>query len=367
MCKCTNKIIKRILSRYYSCYKHTIYMLRKIFITSILCLCFFVSNAQKEIYEAYAVLNLRSSARVAALGMYFLPWQANDISVSITNPSLLSIINNNQFSVGYIDLFSGIWQGNLAYSHTFDKLGSFSFGLNYINYGNFTRTEANGDVSGSFTANDYMFTVGWGRMLDSNVYIGANFKPIISQYESYSSVALAFDIAATYMSSDRSFTATFMARNFGTQLKAYNNTEEKLPFQLEAGISKKLKHAPFRLYLMATNLQVWDLREDDPLNPRDEIDPFTGVVKKENSFLGFLDNSFRHLNFGVDFEPSKNFRLSFGYSWKQSREMYLEDAFSMAGFSYGFGFNIKKFQISYSRNEYHKYGSPNNLTLLVRL
>lgn len=367
MCKCTNKIINKILSRYYSCYKHTLYMLRKISITLILCLCFFVSKAQQEIYEAYAVLNLRSSARVAALGMDFLPWQANDISVAITNPSLLSNKINNQFSFGYTDLFAGIWQGNIAYAHTFDKIGNFSFGLNYVGYGDFTRTESNGDVSGSFTSNDYMFTIGWGRMLDSNVYIGVNLKPIFSQYESYSSIALAIDLAATYISNDRSFTATFMARNFGTQLKSYNGTEEKLPFELELGFSKKLKHAPFRLFVMATNLQKWDLRENDPLNPRDEIDPFTGEIKKENKFLGILDNSFRHLNFGVNFEPSKNFYLAFGYSWKQSREMYLEDAFSMSGFSYGFGFNIKKFKISYARNEYHIYGSPNHISLLVSI
>jgi len=89
-------------------------MHRKIALTVILCLSFFASNAQKEIYEAYSVLNLRSSARVSALGMDFLPWQANDISVGITNPSLLSIRNNNQFSIGYTDLFSGIWQGSVS-------------------------------------------------------------------------------------------------------------------------------------------------------------------------------------------------------------------------------------------------------------
>lgn len=342
-------------------------MLRKIALTSILCLTFFVSKAQQELYEAYAVLNLRSSARVAALGMDFLPWQVNDISVAISNPSILSKQMNNQFAIGYTNLFAGIWQGNFAYSHTFNKVGSMSLGMNYVGYGNFKRTEANGDEKGDFTVNDYMFTIGWGRMLDSNVYIGANLKPIFSQYESYSSIAMAFDLAATYISDNRSFTATLMARNFGTQLKSFNNIEEKLPFQLELGISKKLEHAPFQLFVMATNLQKWDLREDDPLNPRDEVDPFTGEIKRENNFLGILDNTFRHLNFGANFQPSKNFYIAFGYSWKQSREMYLEDAFSMAGFSYGFGINIKKFQLSYSRNEYHKYGSPNHLTLLVRL
>ena len=342
-------------------------MIRKIALTSILCFSLIATMAQEEFYEAYSVLNLRSSARVTALGMNFLPWQINDVSVAITNPSILNSQMNNQFAIGYTNLFADIWQGNLAYSHSFDKIGNFSFGMNYVGYGKFKRTEANGDEKGDFSANDYMFTIGWGRMLDSNVYIGANFKPIFSQYENYSSFAIAFDLAATYISDNRSFTATFMARNFGTQLKSFYEIEEKLPFQLELGISKKLQHAPFQLFVMATNLQKWNLREDDPLNPRDEVDPFTGEITKENTFLGVLDNTFRHLNFGANFQPSKNFYIAFGYSWKQSREMYILDAFSMAGFSYGFGFQVKKFQISYARNEYHKYGSPNHLTLLVRL
>ncbi len=342
-------------------------MLKKIAFTSLFLLFILSANAQKEVYEAYPVLNLRSSARVAAFGMDFLSWQTNDISVAITNPSILSKEMNNQFAIGYTDLFAGIWQGNIAYSHSFNKLGSFSFGMNYVGYGNFKRTEPNGDEKGDFSVNDYMFTIGWGRMLDSNVYIGANIKPVFSQYESYSAIAIAFDVAATYLSNNRSFSATLMARNFGTQLKSFSGVEEKLPFQLELGISKKLKYAPFRLFVLATNLQKWDLREDDPLNPRDEVDPFTGEITRENTFIGILDNGFRHLNFAIDFQPSKNFYITLGYSWKQNREMYLQDAFSMAGFSYGFGFMIKKFQLSYARNEYHKYGSPNHLTLLVRL
>ena len=55
---------------------------------------------------------------------------------------------------------------------------------------------------------------------------------------SYSSFALAFDLSATYVSDNRSFTATLMARNFGTQLKTFNEIEEKLPFELELGISR---------------------------------------------------------------------------------------------------------------------------------
>ncbi|MEE1203102.1 MAG: hypothetical protein UHN59_02265, partial [Bacteroidales bacterium] len=76
---------------------------------------------------------------------------------------------------------------------------------------------------------------------------------------------------------------------------------------------------------------------------------------------------FRHVQIGAEFIPSKYFYLAFGYSWKQNREMKLDDAFSVAGLSYGVGINYKGFRLAYSRCEYHRYGSPNYISLLVRL
>lgn len=342
-------------------------MYKRILLLIFLSLSFSFAQAQQESFESYSVLNLRSSAKVASLGMDFLPWYTNDISVGITNPSILNKEMDNQVSVGFTDLFAGIWQGNLAYSKTFNKLGSFSFGLNYIGYGDFKRTMANGDEIGDFSASDYMFTIGWAKQLEDNLFIGVNMKPIVSQYDNYSSFAIGFDFATTYVNNNKDFTATFMARNFGAQIKQFHNTKEDLPFELQLGLSKKLSHAPFRLFFLLTDLQKWDLREKDPLNPRDIIDPFTGKIKRENSFKAILDNSFRHLELGIDFQPSKLFNIALGYSWRQSREMYLGDALSLAGLSYGFGINIKKFKLSFARNEYHKFGSPNHLTLVVKI
>ncbi|MDR0971213.1 MAG: type IX secretion system protein PorQ [Bacteroidales bacterium] len=342
-------------------------MLKKIILFSVFLLSILKIYSQEENFEAFSVLKLKFSSHLAALQMDYLPYQINDISSAINNPSSLSEKTNNQIGLSYTDLFANIWQGSIYYGRSFEKLGHFAFGLNYIGYGTFDRTEANGDVVGRFSANDYLFTIGWGRKLDTNLYIGASIKPIFSQYDTYLSIALAFDLSLTYIWEEKGFGAAVLLRNFGTQLKVYNEIEEKLPFDLSLTITKKLKHAPFQLFVSANNLQKWNLREDDPLNPRDEVDPFTGEIKKENAFLGTLDNIFRHLNFGINFSPSKHFYLALGYSWKQSREMYLSDAFSLAGFSYGFGIMVKRFQISYSRAEYHKFGSPNHITFLMTL
>ncbi len=316
--------------------------------------------------NAYSVLTLRANAKTAALGMDFLPGFTDDVGAAINNPSALGAHNHNDFSLTYTSLFAGINQAALAYSYSVDKIGSFALGFQYLNYGKFDMTEENGDVVGSFSAADYVVSLSWGKMLDSNVFIGANIKPVFSQYETYSSSAIAIDLAVSYQSTDRTWAASLMARNMGTQISKFALEDATLPFDLQFAASKKLKHAPFVVYLGLNNLHRWNIREDDPLNPRDEVD-LNGNVEQENKVAGFADNLFRHVQFGVDFTPSKHFYLSLGYSWKQNREMSLGDAFSLAGFSYGLGINYRQFRLAYSRSEYHRYGSPNYVSLLIKL
>ncbi len=347
-------IIKKLLMRYIFC------------CLVLLSLCFGKLFAQDGGANAYSVLTLRSNAKTAALGMDFLPGFTDDVGAAINNPSALGAHNHNDFSLTYTALFAGINQASLAYSHSVDKIGSFALGLQYLNYGKFDMTEENGDVVGSFSASDYVITISWGKMLDSNVFIGANIKPTFSQYETYSSSAIAIDLAVSYQSNDRSWAASLMARNMGTQLTKFAYEDASLPFDLQLALSKKLKHAPFTVYLGLNSLHRWNIRENDPLNPRDEVD-LNGNVIKENKFSGFADNLFRHVQVGAEFTPSKYFYLSVGYSWKQNREMSLSDAFSLAGLSYGFGINYKQFRLAYSRCEYHRYGSPNYVSLLVKL
>lgn len=341
-------------------------MKRNILIIFVLILSTLGVKSQIGGSAVYSVLSLQSSAKTAALGLDFLPCFTDDISASISNPSTLSDINHNDVGFSFTSLFNGINQTALAYSNTVNKIGHLGFGIQYLNYGSFDMTEENGDVVGKFTAADYVITLSWGKMLDSNVYIGANLKPLISQYESYSGIALAIDLAASYQSTDRSWAVSLMARNMGSQIKKLANEDFSLPFDLQLSASKKLEHAPLTLYTAITDLHRWNLRENDPLNPRDEID-LNGEITKENKFTGILDNTFRHLQIGVEFTPSQYFYIAAGYSWKRNREMSINDAFSIAGLSYGIGINYSRFRLSYSRNEYHRYGAPNYISLLIKI
>ena len=212
-----------------------------------------------------------------------------------------------------------------------------------------------------------MFYIGWGRKLTDHLNMGLSFKPLLSIYESYKSFAVAFDLSINYNSSNQLFNATIMARNVGTQLITFDGNSEALPFEITAGLSYKLPKAPFRLYLTATELQRWNLRYDDVLNPTETEDPFTGTVKEENKITGLLDNTMRHAVIGVEFCPSKTFHLRLGYNYRRYKEMQAATGFNFSGFSYGVGLRIKSFHIAYSRNNYHQSQASNYITITTDL
>lgn len=325
------------------------------------------SSAQIAGNTALSALNMQTSARTAGLGMKYLSVCDNDINVAFNNPSFIGSSLENQLAFNFVNHFSGTNYGSVAYGRTFDKTGSYVFGLQYVNYGRFMRYDEDETPHGTFSAADYVFHIGWGRALDSNFSMGVNFRPVLSHYENYTALAVSFDIAGSYVSGDRLFSVTAMARNIGAQIVTFAGTREKLPFELSAQLSYKLKNAPFRLYLSLNELQRWNLRYDDALNPTYTEDPFTGERTEEKPFAGFMDNLFRHANVGVEFCLGKAFKVWFGYNYRQMKEIQATDGFNMSGFSYGLGLRVKRINISYSRNNYHLGQAPNFISLSTNL
>ncbi len=310
--------------------------------------------------STYRFLNLPNSPRVAALGGNFVAIADNDLAVGLNNPSMISKEMHNGISLNYVDYFADINYGFASYSRTFEKAGSFAATMQYLNYGKFTYADETGildENAGEFTGNELAFVLGWGRRLDSLFSIGANLKAISSSLETYNSFGMAVDVAGSYHAKS-GFTASLIARNIGRQLTTYTpGNTEPLPFELQFGLSKKLKHLPFRYSVLLTNLQKWDLTYDDP--DENVVDPFTGEVKKQSKAGEFTDKAFRHLVIGGEFVPSRNFSFRLGYNYQRRQEMKVESKRGTVGFSWGFGFRVSKFNFSYARSAYHLAGSPN--------
>lgn len=322
--------------------------------------------AQRAGQYTLSVLDMTTVGRTAGLGMDYLAFYGDDLTVGIDNPSLLRSTMGKTGVLSVVPLFDGGSVGSLTYAHNFKRIGTVSFGFHFAGYGRFQGYDDEDVYQGDFTAGDYGLCIGWGIWLDSNFSVGANFKPVLSQYERYTAFAVAFDVAGSYTSDSRAFVATLMARNIGAQIVSFDQVAEQIPFELSAEVSYKLQKAPFRLFFAATELQRWNLRYDDPLNPTSHTDPFTGEVTKESWFAGMFDNLMRHTLFGVEVNLGTALFARVGYSWRQMAEMRAVDAFNLSGFSFGVGIHTRRFEFSYARHNYHLSQAPNYITLSYR-
>ena len=314
-----------------------------------------------------AVLDMPVSARAAGVGFDFLSLYDDDLTLTLGNPSLIAPRHSGHLAAGFTNLFGSANFGMVAYGRDFKHLGAFTFGLMYDSYGRFDGYDEAENPTGSFTAADYVFSIGWGHAVDEHVTIGANFKPVLSHYESYTALAFGIDLAATYMSLDHSFSATLMGRNIGAQLTTLSDLSERLPFELSLAGSYKLQDAPFRLMFALTELQHWDLTYVDPLNPTTHTDPFTGQTTGPTPSASFADKLFRHLNVGIELCVKQSVFARLGYSYRQMVEMTAADAFNLSGFSVGFGIRAKKFEFAFSRNGYHLSQAANYINVSLRL
>ncbi len=316
----------------------------------------------------YEFLNLPNSARITALGGKQIALHDADINMTYYNPSLVDTGMQEKLAINYMNYFAGINWGNVSYMIKHKKAGHVVTGLSYMNYGKFIKADENGIIQGNFTASDYTIYVSYARAIDSNISVGINFKPVFSQMEKYYSFGLVSDFGITYFNPERLFTAAFVVKNLGTQIISYTRKNyEFVPFELQLGVSQKLRHAPFRFSLMFHNLQRFDYTyklDDDPQPFQDE--PFFQSTK-QTKFEEFTDKALRHVIMGVEFIPTKSFVFRFGYNYQRIKEMQIEEKLGGVGLSWGFGLLLNKFHIDYGHANYHLAGGSNQISLIANL
>lgn len=330
-----------------------------------LCFFFIVLNisvfAQTGGNNNFEFLNLPNSARIAALGGNMLAIRDNDVNLAANNPSLITPSLHKNLSLSFTDFYVGAKYGMASYSHTFNKAGSFAGSVQFINYDDFVYADDQGDQSGTYTGGEYAYNIGWGRILDTVFSIGANVRFITSQLESYRSNALSVDVAGSYIPSQQT-AVSLVIRNIGRQLKSYTTYEsQNLPFEIQAAVSHKLQHIPFRYCINLQHLERWDLRYNSDNN--------SGQIEgsSQSNMDIFADNLMRHIVFGVEFIPAKFFSLRAGYNYNRRQDLKVTDRLGTIGFSWGFGIKVSRFSFDYARSAYHLSGSPNFFSIGIDL
>lgn len=331
----------------------------------IVLLNYFPVKAQSGGGYVFSFLNLVAPARPAALGGSAIATRADDITLSAMNPALLSEAMDAQVSFSYVGYVAGIRYGNLMAARHLKKWGTLGFNLHYVSYGQFNATDVDGSQTGTFSAGEYAFQLGWSKLLDSTFSIGANMKYILSDLGPENrSIGIAVDAGANWFSRDKLWSASMLIRNAGRQLTTYQSGErEKLPFEIQAGISRQLPKAPFRFSLILQQMQRWDLTYSDP--SLSGVDPLTGEDRAEK--ITFADKALRHVIINTEVLLSKNFNLRFGYNFLRRNELGFTEKKGMSGMSFGLGFRINRFQLSYARTVYNVAGGSNHLTITTNL
>ncbi len=316
------------------------------------------ATAQTGGDNIYEFLNLTSPASVASLGGSNVSLNSSDLNLAWYNPALLDKEMDRHLALSYVNYFAGINYGLALYSFSTEKKGNFAGGISYLNYGSFTEADPSGVITGSFGASEYAFPFIWSLPVDSSFTIGASVKPVISFLESYSSIGFASDIGASWHSSNRLTSAGLTLRNMGLQLTSYAGEEkQRLPFEIMAGVTHKLAHAPLRFSLTLRHLEKFDLTHN--------YNDTTAVDGSALLSSGFFENIMRHVIAGAELIPHKNFWFSAGYNYQRRRELQVDSRVAAVGFSWGFGINTSIMSIQFGRASYHLAGASNHFSVIL--
>ncbi|MBL0912695.1 MAG: type IX secretion system protein PorQ [Bacteroidia bacterium] len=315
--------------------------------------------------SAFAFMKMPFSARTEALGGRVYSVLDDDVSLYTQNPAMINPRMHHRTSFTYVNFFSGINMGSAAYARHFDKVGTFAGGIQYINYGNFTAADENGNITGKFNAADYMISAGLSRSFGKFFTVGLNTKFAVSQYESYSAIALGFDLGAAYVSKSKLFVTSIVLRNVGMPLKVFTQgVREPLPFEFSIGASHEFGKVPVRLSVVAHNLQQPDLSYINPQN-NNQVDLSGQPVENKVSLSSKI---LRHFVIGAEVFPFKKLiSVRVAYDFMRRYEMKADARGGTVGLSWGVGLRIHRFELNYSRSAYHLAGSPNVITLNVKL
>ena len=333
-------------------------MKRLFLIFCIALLTFVPSLSQTGGTNVYEFLNLTHSGLVTSLGGTNVSLNNDDLNMVYHNPSLLNNSMDKDIALNYVNYFAGINYGLAMYSRSVPGKGNFAAGLTYLNYGSFTEADETGNITGSFRAAEYALSLIYSRQIDTVFSVGIALKPVLSQLEKYTSAGFAFDIGASWHNRNKLFSAGLVIKNVGYEITTYaGEAHERLPFELQAGLSQSLPHAPFRFSLTLRHLEKFDLTYQ-----YDEVASTSG----KNEPSGFMENVMRHAIFGVELIPHKNFYISAGYNYQRRRELQVDSKVSTAGLSWGFGINTSIMNIEFGRATYHLAGSSTNISIILK-
>ena len=286
----------------------------------------FVAQAQ-ESQEVYSFLRLPVSAHVAALGGDNITLTDDDPTLIFHNPALINGVSDKSLNLNFMTYMEGAKTASASFVKAFQERASWGVSAQYMDYGSMKETTAENIETGEFSARDIALAGSFAYMLSNRISGGITARFISSTIASYSSAAVAVDLGINYYDEDRGWSLSAVAKNLGGQIKAYDEDFERIPLDLQLGVTKRLIGSPLRLSATLSRLNNWD----------------QGLIK--------------HIAVGADLLLGDNIYVAAGYNFRRSSEMKISDGESEsnhgAGLSLGAGLQLERFKLQAAYAKYH--------------
>lgn len=286
-----------------------------------------LSSSGQESQSTYAFLRLPMSAHGASLGGDNITLIEDDASLFFSNPALLSSVSDRTIGLNYLNYMSGVQSVSASCAFLVKDRATIGASAQLMDYGKMKETDANNIETGEFSARDISIGAYLSYNLTDHLTGGICTKWLTSYIGDYNSIAMCVDLGINYYDPSYDLSVSLVAKSLGGQLKAFDDEYERLPFELQAGVTKKLSSAPLRFSATLLDLTHWDYK--------------------------FIN----HLALGLDVLLSNQIWIGAGMNFRRANEMKVSSGDSEsshgAGLSFGGGIQLERFKLGVSYGKYH--------------
>ena len=281
----------------------------------------------QESETVYNFLRLPVSAHAAALGGDNITIDDDDPTMVFHNPALASNVSDRSLNLNYMTYMEGVKVASASFVKAYRKRATWAVEAQYIDYGSMKHTTPDNEILGTVSAKDVVLGGTFSYALSDKIAGGITAKVVSSNIADYSSMAVAVDLGLNYFNPELNLSVSAVARNLGGQVKAYEDEFEKLPVDLQLGVSKRLGQSPLRFSITMVRMNKWD------------------------------DKFINHLVFGAEAFLADNIWIGGGLNPRRTNEMKIEDSESSsshgAGLSFGGGLQLERFKLQMAYAKYH--------------
>lgn len=241
-----------------------------------------------------------------------------------------------------MNYMAGANTASAAYDRVVNERASWAVSGQFMDYGQMKEVDENNVETGTFSARDISVAGYFSYMLTDRLAGGISAKLIASYIGNYNSLGFGVDLGLNYYNPESQWSLSMVAKNLGGQLKAYDDRFERMPIDVQMGVSKRFVNSPLRLSATLVDLNHLDYK--------------------------FID----HFVFGAEFLLSETIWIGGGYNFRRAHEMRISTSDGKssshgAGFSFGTGINLERFKLNLAFGKYHVSNSSIMLSVAYTL